>query len=95
MFNPDLHRASPRHKDVYGFYEKLYTVIDFVASATFVVGSIFFFYESLVFSGTWLFLLGSVCFAARPTVRLLREFHLARLPLPEDDTPDLTGGAPR
>lgn len=85
MFHPGLSAATPRHAEVYGFYEKLYTVVDFIASSTFVVGSIFFFYESLTFSGTWLFLIGSVCFGLRPTVKLLREFHLARLPLPGDD----------
>ncbi|MEM6943653.1 MAG: YrhK family protein [Pseudomonadota bacterium] len=85
MFDPKRFNATDRHAEVYGFYEKLYTVVDFVASATFVVGSILFFYESLVITGTWLFLIGSICFGLRPTVKLLREFHLARLPLPGDD----------
>lgn len=84
-FDPNRSIASPHHAKIYGFYEKLYTIIDFCAAMLFVVGSILFFYDALVFTGTWLFLVGSLLFGARPTVKLLREFHLARLPLPEDE----------
>lgn len=85
MFKPELFNASPRHAEIYGFYERLYTIVDFLAALLFVVGSILFFYDALVYTGTWFFLVGSVLFGARPTVKLLREFHLARLPLPGDE----------
>ncbi|MEL6233232.1 MAG: YrhK family protein [Pseudomonadota bacterium] len=85
MFRPDLFAATPQHVRVYGLYEQIYTLIDVAAAWLFVAGSILFFSEDWVTTGTWLFLIGSICFAARPTVRLLRELHLSRLPLPEDD----------
>ncbi len=55
------------------------------SSLAFLVGSVLFYYESLHVSATTLFVLGSAFFAGKPTVRLLREFHLSRLPLPGDD----------
>jgi len=84
LFDQRLYAATRAHREVYGFYEKLYTVIQFLAAFLFVGGSICFFYPSLMQAGTWQFLIGSFAFAAKPTVRLLREFHLARLPLPGD-----------
>ncbi|MEM6486776.1 MAG: YrhK family protein [Pseudomonadota bacterium] len=85
MFKPRLFGASPEHERIYGLYERVYTVIDVVAAWCFVVGSVMFFSEAWVYPGTWLFLLGSFCFAAKPTVRFMREYHLATLPLPGDD----------
>ena len=29
--------------------------------------------------GTWLFLIGSICFALKPTIRLTREIHYFRI----------------
>jgi len=84
-FHPKLFTATPEHIRVYGFYERLYTLVDFTAAILFVIGSYLFFFPADTEFATWLFLIGSICFAARPTVRVLREFHLARLPLPGDD----------
>ena len=44
-----------------------------------VIGSVLFFYDSLAYTGTWLFLLGSVQLLIRPTIRLTRQVHLQRL----------------
>ncbi|MEL7348010.1 MAG: YrhK family protein [Pseudomonadota bacterium] len=85
MFRPHLFDASPRHAEVYGLYELIYTCIDVAAAWLFVLGSIMFFSEAWTYTGTWLFLIGSCCFAAKPTVRFLREYHLASLPLPGDE----------
>lgn len=76
---------TDRHAEVWSFYEKIYTGLDFVAALSFLVGSILFYFQSLQVSATTLFVVGSAFFAAKPTVRLLREVHLARLPLPGDD----------
>jgi len=84
-FHPKLFSATPDHIRVYGFYERLYTLVDFSAAIMFVAGSYLFFFPTKSTPATWLFLIGSICFAARPTVRVMREFHLARLPLPDDD----------
>ncbi len=77
---------TTRHAEVWSFYEKVYTALDFLAAISFLIGSVLFYYEALHVSATTLFVVGSAFFAAKPTVRLLRELHLARLPLPGDDT---------
>ncbi len=74
-------QASERHEKVNTYYEMAITVVEFLAALLFLVGSIFFFYKTLVYAGTWMFVVGSLFFIIRPTVRLLREFHLASLPL--------------
>ncbi|WP_352950748.1 YrhK family protein [Roseibium sp. SCP14] len=53
-------------------------MVDFSAAALFVVGSILFFKESTTYAGTWLFLVGSIMFGLRPTIKLLREFAFIR-----------------
>ena len=45
----------------------------------FVFGSICFFFESLQTAALVLFLLGSVLFAVKPTVDVVRSVHLRRL----------------
>ncbi|GGB54647.1 hypothetical protein GCM10011316_28380 [Roseibium aquae] len=87
LFDGAVRHASPRHTDVVRKYELYRTIVEFLAAMFFVVGSIFFFYESLLFAGTWLFLIGSVLFAVRPTIRLLLELHLTRLPVPDEFRP--------
>ncbi|MBN9101175.1 MULTISPECIES: YrhK family protein [unclassified Pseudonocardia] len=90
MFDPCSATASPHHREVYGRYQKIYTAIEFAAAMAFVVGSVLFFYPAQQVPATWFFLGGSILFAARPTVRVLRETHLARIPLPGDARPDHT-----
>ncbi|MFT6023417.1 MAG: hypothetical protein ACI9PY_001534 [Ascidiaceihabitans sp.] len=43
------------------------------------MGSILFFNESTTFVATWLFVIGSVFFGLRPTIRLYRELAYLRL----------------
>ncbi|MEQ5871244.1 YrhK family protein [Sagittula sp. NFXS13] len=85
MFKSELHDATRKHEKVYGFYEKLYTTIDMLAGLAFLIGSILFFWESTMYSATWLFVIGSALFVAKPASRFAREYHLAQLPLPGDD----------
>lgn len=87
MFKPTLFDATPKHAEIYGLYERVYTTVDLIAALLFLIGSILFFYNSLQNTGTWMFVFGSLCFAAKPAVRFAREFHLAQLPLPGDDGP--------
>ncbi len=84
LFEKD-HRQDPDNCRRYAIYEIAYTLIDFTAALLFVVGSVMFFYESWQTTGTWLFLIGSLCFAAKPTIRLVRDIHLAAM----GDTEDL------
>ena len=87
LFDQDLRSASPSHAELVRRYELARTLVEFLAAVTFLIGSIFFFYDSLMFAGTWLFVVGSILFAVRPTVRLLLELHLARLPVPAEFMP--------
>ena len=79
LFNPENHLKSDDHKRLYAFCELAYTVVDFSAAALFVVGSILFFSEATTYVGTWLFLVGSVLFGLRPTIKLYREIGYLRL----------------
>lgn len=98
LFDHDLRSASPSHVELVRRYELARTLVEFLAAVTFIIGSIFFFYDSLLFAGTWLFVIGSILFAVRPTIRLLLELHLARLPVPAEFRPygaDAEAPAPR
>lgn len=85
LFNPDTPQKSERHIRLYALYELGFTIVDFAASILFVVGSVLFFYASTVVLGTWMFLIGSICFGVKPSIRLVREFHLLSL----GDAPEL------
>ena len=84
MLFTENHRDDPSKTHRYAMYEIAYTIVDFTAAILFVIGSVMFFYESLQTAGTWLFLIGSICFAAKPTIRLVRDIHLAAIGDEED-----------
>jgi len=63
----------------HAIYEWAHLLVDFGAALMFVVGSILFLYPQDVRTGTWLFLVGSIFFAMKPTIRLVRFLHLRRL----------------
>ena len=79
LFNPDNHTRSDRHKEIYSFGELAYTIVDFSAAALFVIGSILFFNITTTYVGTWLFLVGSVLFGLRPTMKLCWEMAYIRV----------------
>ena len=87
LFNPDNHTRSTEHKKIYAYYELAYTIVDVSAAALFVIGSILFFSEATTYVGTWLFLVGSVLFGLRPTIKLYREFAYLRV----GDDDDIAG----
>jgi hypothetical protein len=60
-------------------YEVLSIVNDILIGVWFVVGSVFFFYESLTTTGTALFVAGSVELLIRPLIRLSRHVHLQKV----------------
>lgn len=70
---------------VYQGYSRLYDSIDALSAIAFIIGSALFFSESTQREATWLFLVGSVFFAVRPLVHVVRDFHLARVPVPGDE----------
>lgn len=60
-------------------YEALGAVNDFLIAVWFFVGSFFFLTESLVQSGTWLFIVGSAQLLIRPLLRLASLVHVKRV----------------
>ncbi|MGM8932572.1 hypothetical protein BTW08_13065 [Salinicola sp. MH3R3-1] len=60
-------------------YEIVSIANDILVGVWFVIGSIFFFYDSLAYAGTWLFVIGSVEMLIRPVIRLARRLHLQRM----------------
>lgn len=79
LFHPENRALSDRHADVWAAYEVAHTLIDFTAAGLFVIGSALFFFPSTTYAATWLFLIGSIFFGLKPTVRLLREIRLLSL----------------
>ncbi len=81
LLDPALNDLSPHHLEVFWRYQVVRTSVDFGAAACFVVGSLFFFSTSTTLAADWLFLVGSILFAVKPTIDLVRSAHLRRLPL--------------
>jgi hypothetical protein len=80
LLSPALHDLTPRHLEIYWRYQVVRTAVDFGAAVCFVVGSILFFSESTTLAATWFFLVGSVLFAVKPTIDMVRALHLRRIP---------------
>lgn len=91
LFDPSAAARSPAHRRVHAMFELAMTIVDFMAALLFVIGSVLFFWESTAFVGTWLFLLGSVCFALSPTLKLIRELRLLRMG--RDEAPAADGAS--
>jgi hypothetical protein len=70
---------------IYALFELAYTAVDFSAATCFIIGSVMFFFDAWQTPATWMFLIGSVLFGAKPTLRLVRELRLAA----EGDEEDL------
>ena len=79
FFYHENRQKSDAAKRLYARYEMLYTGVDFVAAFAFLAGSILFFGAQTQTAATWLFVVGSICFALKPTLRLVREIRLYRM----------------
>jgi len=80
LLDPLLADLSPRHVEIFWRYQVVRTAVDFGAASCFVLGSVFFFYKSMTLAADWLFLVGSILFAVKPTIDMTRSVHLRRLP---------------
>ncbi len=80
IFAQQNRTITPKHVTTATRYEIARTLVEFLAAVAFIIGSVMFFWASWQDAGTWLFLIGSILFAVRPTVRLAMELHLASLP---------------
>ncbi len=80
LLDPALNDLTPRHLEVYWHYQLVRTAVDFGAAACFVIGSAFFFFSSTTRAADWLFLVGSLMFALKPTIDVVRSARLRKLP---------------
>ncbi|MCZ2402225.1 YrhK family protein [Paenarthrobacter sp. Z7-10] len=78
LFDPKDHK-SPAHARLYATIEVIYTIVDFTAAGLFIAGSIMFFFPSAMTAALWCFLVGSICFALKPTLRLVRQLRYVQL----------------
>ncbi|MCF1505776.1 YrhK family protein [Afifella sp. H1R] len=79
FFDPQNNTQTARHRRLYALYEIAFTTVDVSAAVLFVVGSALFFYPELETPAIWCFLIGSICFAMKPTIRIVRELHYLSL----------------
>lgn len=80
LLDPHLADLTPDHVALFWRYQVVRTLVDFGAATCFVVGSLCFFFSSTTTEADWLFLVGSVLFAVKPTIDVVRSAHLKRLP---------------
>ncbi len=80
LLDPVLHDLTPQHLALYWRYQVVRTLVDFGAAVCFIIGSGFFFFTATTLAADWLFLIGSILFAAKPTIDVARSAHLRRLP---------------
>jgi len=71
--------STPAHEQVYATIEVIYTVVDFAAAGLFIIGSALFFSPEAKAPALWCFLVGSICFALKPSLRLIRQFRYLKL----------------
>ncbi len=75
---PVIVHMGPEELVIRHRYEVLSIANDILIGIWFVIGSFFFFFETLTFAGTCLFVIGSVEMLIRPVIRLARSVHLRR-----------------
>ena len=85
LFQEDNQTRNADTRRIYALFELAYTTVDFLAAICFPIGSILFFWPAYETPAVWFFVVGSVCFCLKPTIRLSREIKLARM----GDTEDL------
>ena len=95
ILDPVLNDLTPRHLEIFWRYQVVRTGVDFGAACCFVIGSAFFFYASMSVPADFLFLIGSVLFAIKPTIDMVRSLHLKRLPADGATTSPAASGSPR
>ena len=86
--NPLTLDLGPEQLVINRRYEVASMLNDIMTGLWFVVGSIFFFYESMQIPATWLFLIGSIQLLIRPIIRIARDVHLRRKPYSADPPTD-------
>jgi hypothetical protein len=78
LFRHENRQRTAGTRRLYAQYEIAYTIVDFCAAISFLAGSVLFFWNRFELEAIWLFVIGSLCFTLKPTIRLAREIHLYR-----------------
>lgn len=76
LFHHENRDRSAETRRVYAAFELAHTVVDFLAAFSFLAGSVLFFWPAYETPAIWLFVIGSVFFALKPTLKLTRELKL-------------------
>ncbi|AKG54338.1 hypothetical protein DGWBC_1718 [Dehalogenimonas sp. WBC-2] len=79
LLDPNLNTLSQKHADLFRRYQMARVVVDFGAAACFVSGSVLFLNPNNPSAAAGLFLAGSLLFAVKPTIDLIRGFHLSKI----------------
>lgn len=85
LFSHENRERSAESRRVFAAFEIAHTIVDFIAAFCFLIGSVLFFWAAWETVAIWFFVVGSACFALKPTLRLVRELKLAAM----GDTKDL------
>ncbi|MCT1902391.1 YrhK family protein [Oceanobacillus sojae] len=64
---------------VTSIYKLLYQINDVVLGLLFLIGSFMFFRDSTMFTGTVLFVIGSIQMLIRPVISIIHDFHLSKI----------------
>ncbi len=88
---PVIIHMGPEELVIRHRYEVLSIANDILIGIWFVIGSFFFFSETLTFAGTCLFVIGSIEMLIRPVIRLARRVHLRRYQDPGSGSTTETG----
>lgn len=79
LFQTRNRERNAESQRIYARYEIAHTVVDFAAAISFLAGSALYFWpDKETLSGS-LFVIGSIFFMAKPTLRLARELRLWRI----------------
>lgn len=78
LFHPSNPDTSDQARRTYALFELARTGVDFLAAMLFLIGSILFFWNAFETVAVWFFVVGSLCFALKPTLKLWRELRLVR-----------------
>ncbi len=79
LFRASIQTQSAKSRRIYAAFEILDTIIAFLAALSFLVGSVLFLWKEYEITAAWFFIIGSLFFCLKPTMRLLREIRLASL----------------
>lgn len=79
LSNEKIRDNNCNHIVIQRRYDTLGALNDLLIAIWFLIGSFFFLNESLTYSGTWLFIVGSAQLMIKPIIKLIGLFHIGRV----------------